>query len=126
MIVEPMPPDGLVGNFNFRIESNESIEFFSTEFALETTTWVEAIKTGKRVQEEIERSGNEILFRNSDIFVGMYRRKMGDLINHRIEREAHQFLMMEGEEKLQVNDFIEKLEKAYKWLSGVSILLNPI
>lgn len=125
-----MPNEGLSGNYNFRIEMRNVVEFFGTEFALETSGWIDALKTAKRTQDEIEKSKNITLSRNTDIFVAMYRRKMGEMIDLRINQEADQFMNLNTGEKIGIPDFIEKLEKGNEWLSGVSknflfIFLDP-
>lgn len=115
-----MPQDGLTGNYNFRIEMRNTIEFFGTDFAIETDNWINALKTAKRVQDETEKSKDIVLFRNTDIFVALYRRKMGDKITERIQAEADQFLKEEEIGKIEIPEFLEKLEKAHKWLHGVN------
>lgn len=114
-----MDQDGLSGNYNFRIEMRESVLFFGTEYATEAIEWVDVLKTAKRVQEETEKSKDITLFRNTDIFFALYRRKMGELIELRIKDEAKQFFKTESDEKLEIPDFLERLGKGQKWLAGV-------
>jgi hypothetical protein len=118
-MIEAMPEDGLKGNYNFRIEMRNTIEFIGTEYAFETNQWIKALNRAKKTQEEIDKSNSMTLFRNTDIFVAMYRRKMGTQIKERVSREAGEFLDSIDLKTTEIPEFIEKLEKAHDHLAGV-------
>jgi hypothetical protein len=91
-MVEPMDNEGMKGNYNFRMEMANSVEFFGTEHAWQTIDWVVSLKRAKKTVEEVSRTSDGKLKRNIDFYFELYRKKQGEEINSLIEQESSKYL----------------------------------
>lgn len=108
------------GEYNFRIEMRDQIELIGTEYAIQTQNWIEALKTAKSTAEDIKRTKNADLVRNTDFIVGLYRRKMGAFITALIKNEEGEFFEELDPKESEVSVYIETLQNAQNHLSVVS------
>jgi hypothetical protein len=75
LMVEPMDNDGMQGNYCFRVECKDKVFFFGTEYAQETNKWISAVRRAKKTEEEVQRTKDLKLTRNTDVLFRMYRNK---------------------------------------------------
>jgi hypothetical protein len=113
LMVEPMPEDGMKGNYNFRIEMRDVIEFIGVDLGIQIEKWVKALKNAKRCGEENDKSGKQRVGRNIDFLIGMYRRKMGEDIEKFINIEIDKYITSFDIKKADTQTFLERLQKTH-------------
>ena len=121
MLVQPIDPEGLKMSYNFSVEMPGVIEYFGTRFAVETETWLKALRRAQKSQLELEFCKGEKLLRNTDSLIGMYRRKMGEQLKQRCHDEFQAIVEPLGDnlKKVDPADFLDVTQKAHDFLYAV-------
>lgn len=75
-VVEPVKGEGIKGNYSLIIETKDQYIYFGTKYCKEMNRWVSALRKAKQTVEEISRTKNQILNKNVDSLVALYKQKV--------------------------------------------------
>lgn len=74
--IEPVKGENIKGNFSFLVETKEKYGFYGVKYCKEMNRWVASLRKIKQTVEEISRTKNQILNKNIDPLIILYKKKV--------------------------------------------------
>lgn len=75
-VIEPVKGENIKGNYSFLVESKDKYTFYGVKFCKEMNRWIAALRKTKQTVEEISRTKNQILNKNVDPLITLYKKKV--------------------------------------------------
>lgn len=78
-VIEPVKGENIQGNFSFIVETKDKYNYYGTNFCKEMNRWVAALRKSKQTIEEISRTKGQMLTKNVDPIITLYRKKVNQI-----------------------------------------------